>query len=224
MSGTQASNRFSSTSTVAGRAVGFSAVSGEVVAVERWTETQVSTASGSVHVFGNNVAVNPPKVWATAVGRKAVWIRTAADELQIPVPENTQVRQGHRVHAVLATGLDADRSQWAAIVNHNTNRWIQVDRLPPSGCFDPWTGFVMGLTGNSGNPAPGAFWLYGIIATVFTFTVGRSIGSVFLGAVIGIVVGTLHCVFAGFYGKQVVREYAAAVKAACDGVFGSAGP
>ena len=140
-----ASSRFMLTRDVVGRSVGFAAIRGEVVAVERWTETRVSTAGGSVFVHGNQVSVNPPKVWATAVGRKAIWLKSDTNEMQVPVPEDLQVRQGHRIQAVIATGVDNGASQWAANVNHDTRRWTQMDRFPPSGCYDPWTSFVMGF-------------------------------------------------------------------------------
>ena len=222
MSGTATPDRFMTTSTVAGRTVGFSAVAGEVVAVERWTETQVSTASGSVQVFGNTVAVSPPQVWATAVGRKAIWIRTASDELQIPVPENTQVRQGHRVHAVVSTGVDYGRSQWAAIVNHDTSRWMQVDVYPPSGFYDPFTGFVMAFGGSAGGaPGQAIMWLYVVVVCGLFVLVGRSWWSLVWGFPIGVVMACIQMVVGGFQAKSGMREYAAAVRAACDSVSAS---
>ena len=74
-------DQFMLTHLVAGKRVGFAAVEGEIVAVERWTETQTSSAPGSVHVHGNQVTVVAPRVWANAVARKALWIKTEADEL-----------------------------------------------------------------------------------------------------------------------------------------------
>ena len=211
--------RFMLTQDVVGRTVGFAAVRGEVVTIERWTETQVSTAGGSVHVHGNQVSVNPPKVWATTVGRKAIWLKIDADELQVPVPEDLQVRQGHRVQAVIATGVDNGSSQWAAIVNRDTNRWTQLDRFPPSGCYDPWTSVVMGFGQGVGNLAMGIMCLYGVmLAGLFTL-LGHSWASLPWGGFIGLGADFVHSLVGIFQSKAAVTDYAAAVKATCDHLF-----
>jgi hypothetical protein len=214
-----ASSRFMLTRDVEGKTVGFAAVRGEVVNIERWTETRVSTAGGSVHVHGNQVSVSPPKVWATAVGRKAIWVRSSADEVQVPVPEDLQVRQGHRVQAVIATGVDNGASQWAAIVNHDTNRWTQVDRSPPSGCYDPWTSVVMGFGQGMGNVAMGIMCLYAaILGAVFTL-IGQSGMSLVWGVFLGLGAGFVHSLVGIFQSKAAVTAYSSAVKAACDHLF-----
>ncbi len=219
MSEAKASSRFMLTRAVVGRMVGFATVRGEVVAIERWTETQVSTAAGSVQVHGNQVFVSPPKVWTTAVGRKAIWIRSGADEVQIPVPENLQVRQGHHVQAVIATGLGNGASQWAAVVNHDINRWTQVDRFPPSGCYDPWTSFVMGFGQGVGDLTMGIMCLYAAILGVGFTLIGQSWASLLWGGFIGLGAGFVHSLVGIFQSKAAATEYAAAVKAACDQVF-----
>lgn len=204
---------------VVGRTVGFATVTGEVVAVERWTETRVSSANGSVHVYGNQVSVNPPKVWATAVGRKAIWLKTDADEVQLSVPESLQVRQGHKVQAVISTGVANGTSQWAAIVNRDTNRWTQIDRFPPSGCYDPWTSFVMGFGQGVGNLATGIMCLYGVVLAGLFTLLGQSWASLLWGGFIGLGVGFVHSLVGIFQSKAAVTGYAAAVEAACDQVF-----
>jgi hypothetical protein len=222
MSAIGTSDRFMLTRSVVGKPVGFAAVEGEVVSVERWTETQVSTANGSVHVYGNQVSVNPPKVWAKAVGRKAIWIKTADDEVQVPVPEDLHVRQGHRVQAVISTGLDNGASQWAAIVNCDTNRWTQVDEFPPSGCYDPWTGVVMGFGQAMGhNPANAIMWLYMVVVSGLFVLIGQSWWSLVWGFPIGIAAGLTHAIVGAVQAKTAASSYAVAVKDACDGVFAS---
>ena len=218
MSESEPSDRFMLTRDVGGKPVGFAAVRGEVVAVERWTETQVSTANGSVHVHGNQVSVHPPKVWATAVGRKVIWIRTASDEVQVPVPEDLQVRQGHRVQAVISTGLENGASQWAAIVNHDTKRWTQVDRFPPSGCYDPWTSFVMGFGQGTGNLAMGIMGLYAFALGVLFLLLGQTSGSLLTGLFLGIGVGFVHTLVGHWQSGAARKQYGQAVKAACDRV------
>ena len=213
-------DRFMLTRDVVGRTVGFATVTGEVVAVERWTETRVSTAGGSVHVYGNQVSVNPPKVWATAVGRKAIWLKTDADEMEVSVPESFQVRQGHKVQVVISTAIDNGASQWAAIVNRDTNRWTQIDRFPPSGCYDPWTSFVMAF-GQAGrtNPALRIMCLYGVVLAGLFALLGHSWASFLWGVFVGLGVGFVHSLVGIFQSKAAATSYGAAVKAACDQVF-----
>ena len=210
-------------STIVGRPVGFSAVAGEVVAVERWTETRVGSAGGSVHVHGNNVAVVPPKVWATATARKALWIRTADDEIQVPVPDGMQVRQGHRVHAVIATGVNRGGSQWAAVANHDTNRWAQVGRFPPTGAYDPWTSFVMGFGQGVGNLTVGIMGLYGFCLGMLFLFHGRSGEAFVSGLFLGMGVGFVHAVLGMWQSGVATKQYGKAVKAVCDQVFAAAG-
>ena len=223
MSEITGTDRFMLTRDVAGRTVGFATVTGEVVAVERWTEAQVSTANGSVHVHGNQVSVNPPKVWATAVGRKAIWIRSDADEMQVPVPEDLQVRQGHKVQVVISTGVANGASQWAAVVNHDTSRWTQIDRFPPSGCYDPWTSFVMGFGQAGGaDPALRIMCLYGVVLVGLFALLGHSWASFLWGGFIGLGVGFVHSLVGIFQSKAAVTDYAEAVEAACEQVFAAA--
>lgn len=212
-------DRFTLTHLVARKRVGFAAVQGEVVAIERWTETQTSSAPGSVHIYGNQVTVVPPKVWATAVGRKALWIKTEADEIQVPVPESLQVRQGHRVHAVVSTGPGRNGSQWAAIVNHDTSRWTQVDRYPPCDILGVWSSIVVGFGQGTGNVFGGAMGLYGFLFGVAFACVGQS-GSAFVtGLIIGMGVGFTHGLVVRSQADAAVAEYLAGVTAACDQVF-----
>ncbi len=215
----EGADRFLFVTEVAGRKVGFSAVAGEVVAVERWTETQVSSAPGSVRVYGDQVTVSPPKIWASAVGRKAVWLRTASDELQIRVPADLAVRQGHRVHAVISTGMDRRDSQWAAIVNHGTNRWTQVDLFPPCRCYDPWTSFVMGFGQGFGNLAVGVMGLYGVGLGCACFYLERTGTALLTGLVLGLAVGVAHTFIGLRQSGNATRQYGKAMKTACDRLF-----
>lgn len=141
---------------------GFWSVPGEVIAVDRWTETQVSSSSGRVLISGQHVSVTPPKVWTDAIARKAVWIRTADSEFEMPVPDGVSVRAGHRVHAVASTVVGKEAGQWSALVNHDTGHWNQVDRFPPGGCYGWWTNFVMSFGQGFGNVGLGVVLLYAI--------------------------------------------------------------
>ena len=222
MSETAGSNRFLLTLDVVGKPVGFAAVKGEVVAVERWTETHVGSAAGSVFVSGNQVAVAPPRVWATAIARKAVWIKTDADEIQVPVPDSLQVRQGHMVSAIVATGVNNGESQWAAVVNRDTNRWTQIDRFPPCGSYDPFTSVIMALC-QGGEVAVRIMALYGVVSGGSFALLGQSWMSLVWGGFIGMGAGFVHSMVGIFQSRASVGQYAAAVKAACDKVFAASG-
>lgn len=212
-------SRFMLTRLVARKPVGFAAVQGEVVAVERWTETQTSSSPGSVHIYGNLVTVVPPKTWATAVARKALWIKTDADEVQVPVPESLQVRQGHRVHAVISTGPGRSGSQWAAIVNHDTNRWTQIDQYPPCDILGVWSSIVVGFGQGTGNVFLGAMGLYGFLLGCAFGLLFQSGAAFLTGLLIGLGVGLMHALIGLSQAKAAVAEYLAGVKAACDQVF-----
>ena len=214
MSEVTSSSRFVLTCDVAGKPVGFAAVEGEVISVERWTETHVGSAAGSVFVSGNQVAVAPPRVWATATARKAVWIKTDADEVQVPVPDSLQVRQGHSVSAIVATGIDNGQSQWAAIVNHDTGRWTQVDRFPPCGSYDPFTSVVMAF-GQGGEVAVRIMVLYGVVLGGLFALLGQSWMSLVWGGFLGMGAGFVHSLVGMFQSQASVTQYSAAVKAAC---------
>ncbi len=217
MSEVAGSDRFMLTRDVSGKPVGFAAVKGKVVAVDRWTETRVGSAGGSVVVSGNHVSVAPPRVWATATARKAVWIKTDADEIQVPVSDILQVRQGHSVSAVVATGIDNGQSQWAAIVNHDTGRWTQVDRFPPCGSYDPFTSVIMAF-GQGGEVAVRIMVLYGVVLGGLFALLGQSWMSLVWGGLIGMGAGFVHSLVGIFQSRASVTQYAAAVKAACERV------
>ncbi len=209
--------QFMMTRDVVGKPVGFAAVEGKVLSVERWTETQVGSAAGSVFVSGNQIAVAPPRVWATVTARKAVWIKTDAEEIKVPVPESLQVRQGHSVRAVVATGIDNGQSQWAAIVNHDTDRWTQIDRFPPCGSYDPFTSVVMAF-GQGGEMAVRIMVLYGAPLGGLFALLGQSWMSLVWGGLLGMGAGFIHAMVGIFQSRAAVTQYAAAVKAACDQV------
>lgn len=219
MSETVDHGRFSLVRDVVGNRIGFWSVSGEVVAVDRWTETTVSSSNGAVSTFGNHVTVTPPRVWASTVNRKAVWIRTASSEFQVPVPEGLAVRSGHRVHVVAASLTTAVTGQWSAIVNHDTGRWCQVDQVPPGRVYDAWTSFVMGFGQGTGNLAFGIMCLYAALLSV-TFGLLAHLWSVFLvGVFTGLGVGFVHALVGLRMSNRALSSYAAAVKDACNQVF-----
>ncbi len=218
MSGATETTRFTSTRQVVGKPVGFAVVDGEVVSVERWTETRVGSTGGSVIVSGNQISVAPPRVWASAHARKAVWVKTATDEFQVPVPDGLQVRQGHSVGALVATGVDNGQSQWAALVNRTTGRWVQLDSFPPCGSYDPFTSVIMAF-GQGGEVAVRVMVLYGVLLGGTFALLGQSWMSLVWGGLIGMVAGFVHSMVGIFQSKASVAQYAAAVKAACDEVF-----
>ncbi len=218
MSEVAASSRFMLTRDVVGKSVGFSAVEGTVVSIERWTETHVGSAAGAVFVSGNQISVAPPRVWATATARKAVWVKTDSDEIHVPVPESLPVRQGHRVVAVVATGVNNGESQWAALVNHDTSRWTQIDRFPPCGSYDPFTSVIMAF-GQGGEVAVRIMVLYGVVLGGLFALLGQSWMSFVWGGLLGMGVGFVHALIGIFESKAAVTGHAAAVKAACDHLF-----
>lgn len=220
MSGIPSEERFTLVRQVAGNRIGFWSVPGEVVAVDRWTETKVSSSHGSVSIIGNNVAVSVPRVWASAVARKAIWIKTDATELQIPVPEDFAIRTGHRVDAVAASLTDGKSGQWSAIVNHDTGRWCQVDRVPPGGAYDWWTNFVVGFGQGFGNLFVGAMILYAVPFTlIFGVMLHSGWSGLLTGMFFGAALGFTHAVVGVFMSRGAITDYSAAVKVACDGVF-----
>lgn len=207
---------------VAGSATGFCAFPGEVVAVERWTETRVSSANGNVLVSGHHVSVTPPKVWADTMARKAVWIRTADSEFEMAVPEGTPVRTGHRVHAVASTVVGRQAGQRSALVNHDTGRWNQVDRFPTGGCYGAWTDFVMGFGQGTGNFGMGVTLLYAVPGAILFGLVGASWAGLLLGFAVGWVIGFCHALLGAMQARDAVHQQKQAVRKACLQVFGDA--
>lgn len=130
--------------TVAEQEVRFSLIPGEVVGVDRQTDTHFETTSGSVVAFGNVVSVTAPSVTASSTASKRVWVRRKdGTELSIAAPDSVQARAGHKVAVMLASGMQAGvpKHQWCAIVNYTTGHWNQVDRHPPVHVYNAWTNF-----------------------------------------------------------------------------------
>ena len=129
----------------------------------------------------------------------------------MPVPESLQVRQGHRVHAVISTG--PDRSQWAAIVNHDTSRWTQIDHYPPCNVVGAWTSGVIAVGRSTANVLP-----YGLLFGVAFACVGQSLSTFVTGLIVGLGVGFMHALLVRSQVDAAVAEYLAGVNAACDQV------
>lgn len=120
--------------TVLEQEVRFSLVPGEVVSVDRLTDTHFETRSGSVMAFGNVVSVTAPTVTAHTRASKNLWVRQEnGTELSIAVHDDVQARAGHEVALLVATGARCRilRHQWCAVVNYTTGRWDRIDQLPP---------------------------------------------------------------------------------------------
>ena len=77
--------------------------------------------------------------------------------------------------------------------------------------------------GGSAGGAPGQaiMWLYVVTVCGLFVLVGRSWWSLVWGFPIGVVMAIIQLVVGGFQAKSGMREYAAAVRAACDSVFAS---
>lgn len=161
---------------VSGQEVRFFSVDGEVVGVDRQTDTQFQTTSGSVVAFGTVVNVTAPTVTAYSQASKLVWIRKDdGTEMSVVAPDSFGGRAGHRVTVLLASGGQhgADVHQWCAIVNHTTRLWSQVDQLPPVRIHGWWTAFWDGFISTAGS----AGFTFGIVvlwAALFSAGVGLS--------------------------------------------------
>lgn len=120
---------------VLGQEVKFSPVFGEVVGVDRQTDTHFETTPGSVVAFGNVVSVTAPTISAHTQSSKCVWVRQEnGTELSIAVPDNVQARPGQKVALLITTGTQSSKvkRQWCAIVNYTTGHWDKIDQHPPT--------------------------------------------------------------------------------------------
>lgn len=161
---------------VSGQEVRFSSVDGEVVGVDRQTDTQFQTTSGSVVAFGTVVNVTAPTVTAYSQASKLVWIRRDdGTEMSVVAPDSFEGRAGHRVTVLLASGGQhgTDVHQWCAVVNHTTRLWNQVDQLLPVRIYGWWTAFWNVFITTAGS----AGFTFGVVvlwAALFSAAVGSS--------------------------------------------------
>lgn len=155
--------------TVSEQEVRFSIVPGEVVGVDRQTDTRFETTSGSVVAFGNVVNVTAPSITASSKASKRVWVRREdGTELSIVAPDSVEARAGHKVAVVLATGmqLGKPKHQWCAIVNYTTRHWNQLDRHPPIHVYNRWNDFWI-VNAKQGGPALMLFFIFLIWVAVW---------------------------------------------------------
>lgn len=129
---------------VAEQEVRFSLVHGEVVSVDRLTDTHFETTPGSVMAFGNVVNVTSPTVSAYSKASKRVWVRKEdGTELSIAAPDSVETRAGHNVALMVVSGMHLGKPvhQWCAIVNHTTQRWDHLQHDAPVNPFGKWNTF-----------------------------------------------------------------------------------
>ena len=208
-----------------GRVITFKAMTAEVLSIDRWTDTFLSTAPGSVHVVGSGMVVHPPRVWASTFGRQAVWLRMADREVRVAVPADLAIRAGQTVQAIVAREAAGADAQWAAIVNHGTGTWTQIDHYPPGGRFGFCTKVLQLVGGLVGVPGAGILIVYislWLIVCLCLFTGSGFIGNFFMATVAGIMTGFGHMMLALPISAVRSHQYAAGVRRACEATFATA--
>lgn len=206
--------------------VEFSKLAGEVVGVDRWTESHVESSSGSVAVFGRSVHVTPPAITAWSEAKQRLWVRLSdGKELSVPVGASVEARVGHAVELVLATGkLKGDKSQWCAVWNKTATKWWQIDRFPPCRIYDAWTSFWLGLFQGLSQASPFValvcilalmtglisipVWLLGGFHRSWPNSAGDTLMLVFIGSGV-LSVGTIFR--GGFQSRRAEKRYKKAI-------------
>lgn len=205
--------------------VRFSLVSGEVVGVDRQTDTHFETTPGSVMAFGNVVSVTAPSISARSHASKRVWVRKEdGTEMSIAAPDNLEARAGHKVAVLLASGMQqgAPKHQWCAIVNYTTGHWNQVDQYPPVNVVSGWLGFWVGIVFYGGPPVLGVML---VVTWIAVWLVRWSLfgGEDFAALVTNFLIACLICLGSTFIGvgraNEAKETYARRIKSAAEAAF-----
>lgn len=161
-------------------------------AFRRWRETHTSTTGGQVQVLGDTITVTPLQMDVRTTARKAVWLKSKDCAVRILLPESLQVRQEHRRHVVISTDTRTRGNQWAALVNHDTEYWNQVDNFrhsrfsghSPLLCSVPLASEARRhFSSAASSRFPSASGSY------------QDPGGLIVGAIIGFITGIVHAIF-----------------------------
>lgn len=208
----------------------FSSVDGEVVGVDRMTDTHFETTAGSVVAFGTVVNVTAPAITAYSQASKRFWIRREdGTEMCVAAPDVVEARVGHKVTVLLASGKvkGEAKHQWCAIVNHSTRHWEQIDQFPPMRIHGAWTafwGWLNSIPGNVGFTF-GLFVLWGAFLFGYVYLTDKITMEVVFttfGAAFAVVLGSVFAGLAQINGTK--DDYARAVRRAVKATFESGSP
>lgn len=103
----------------------FRAIPGTCVADKAWSETAISSSRNG---YGAVSAIHSQNIT-----KREIWVRIGnGREFKFALPDNTDfaVRDGHQLSLVfvLSKPLGEDRNHCMAILNHDTGRWVFLNR------------------------------------------------------------------------------------------------
>lgn len=109
------------------RELEFTAISGEVLGSEKYSETHVSSSGGGGYVSRSGGYVSAPSVQSVVLTNHEFWIKTESGlEKDIQLKgHDIPLRQGQKITLLSVGEKNSDSSWYAVLVNHSAQKyWI----------------------------------------------------------------------------------------------------